>query len=473
VSSDTELTDAIDNACIETTIDLGPFTFTPPFVPNTSIFHLRGEPGTLFQGSLFFQQPAAGTSVESVEIRPFVGTFGLEVSGGQLVVDDVLIDGKGQDRRGIYLRNDAFLDASNVTIFDLATVGQQGAALWVDDAALVTQGLHIDSVDSNTLEVVFVQSGSDWWSNGDTIEGSTGGAFLTAWVRNSGADLRDLVFVDNDGSLTLETDAPGETISLRRVVYAFNRGMEVRCSFYPCANPPIFDIDNLLSVGNTGQASIYLNNAELDVSNATFVGNTRGLRLETNYRVTLTHLAFADQTVADIVLPAYWFPQTVGWNYLRTDDPGWSSTCADPGTCSDGPLDLLTYHPDLNPDLWLLYPRPGGTLYDRDPTSTDDDGSPRDIGYTGGPFGDSAAFYADSDSDGLPDGWEYHWLKVAGQPTNLATLDQGPVNNDSDDWFDDEEFLQGTNPFDGDTDGDGVDDVSDQCPLDPTTAGPC
>jgi hypothetical protein len=63
-------------------------------------------------------------------------------------------------------------------------------------------------------------------------------------------------------------------------------------------------------------------------------------------------------------------------------------------------------------------------------------------------------FNSDTDGDGMPDGWELKWVP------SLNPLSPTDYNNDSDsDGLTAlEEYLQGTNPRNDDTDGDGLDD---------------
>jgi hypothetical protein len=80
----------------------------------------------------------------------------------------------------------------------------------------------------------------------------------------------------------------------------------------------------------------------------------------------------------------------------------------------------------------------------------------------GGPGGDWAWYQnVDTPVDGLPDGWERQWFGT--------TTRDGNGDFDSDGWLDSEEFVDGTDPTEADTDRDGVIDASDTAPLDPLT----
>lgn len=67
----------------------------------------------------------------------------------------------------------------------------------------------------------------------------------------------------------------------------------------------------------------------------------------------------------------------------------------------------------------------------------------------------------DWDNDGMPNGWE--------EQHNLDPLDpyDASANGDDDDWTNLEEYLNGTDPLDSDSDNDGVVDSDDPEPLNP------
>lgn len=68
---------------------------------------------------------------------------------------------------------------------------------------------------------------------------------------------------------------------------------------------------------------------------------------------------------------------------------------------------------------------------------------------------------ADSDGDGLPDGWE---VSNGLSPTNGGDANGDP---DGDGLTNSQEYARGTNPNNADTDGDGKPDNSDPYPNDP------
>ncbi|MGB2156690.1 MAG: Midasin, partial [Candidatus Poseidoniaceae archaeon] len=68
---------------------------------------------------------------------------------------------------------------------------------------------------------------------------------------------------------------------------------------------------------------------------------------------------------------------------------------------------------------------------------------------------------ADSDGDGLPDGWE---VANGLNPTNGG---DGNADSDNDGLTNAQEYQMGTNPNNADTDGDGKADNVDSFPTDP------
>lgn len=115
--------------------------------------------------------------------------------------------------------------------------------------------------------------------------------------------------------------------------------------------------------------------------------------------------------------------------------------------------DLLWIHPSALPDDAILLPWPGSPLWDsgsQQESLLDLDGSREDVGWTGGP----EARDFDLDSDGLPDPYE-RW----------AGISEPGDDEDEDGWDNAEEFAQGTDPLNWDTDGDRLMDSVDPLPL--------
>jgi len=125
---------------------------------------------------------------------------------------------------------------------------------------------------------------------------------------------------------------------------------------------------------------------------------------------------------------------------------------------------LMTFSLNLDPAQWDLHLRPDSSLIDAGTADCmDDDGSICDIGYHGGVGGD-VSYYADSDADGLFDGWESaHGLSVS--------EDDAANDPDGDGLSNADEQANGCDPQSADTDGDGRTDSMELKegfdPLDP------
>ena len=68
---------------------------------------------------------------------------------------------------------------------------------------------------------------------------------------------------------------------------------------------------------------------------------------------------------------------------------------------------------------------------------------------------------ADTDNDGLPDGWEVNYGL---NPNSASDANADP---DGDGLTNSQEYAAGTNPNNADTDGDGTNDAQDAFPNDP------
>jgi len=118
---------------------------------------------------------------------------------------------------------------------------------------------------------------------------------------------------------------------------------------------------------------------------------------------------------------------------------------------------------DVPVSEWDLHPLPHSDLIDvgSDPKALDPDGSPPDVGAYGGPTAADDANWPltrDSDSDGMLDSYELHYgLNPWSDDAGLDPDADGATSGDEADAF--------TDPHEADTDGDGVDDPSDDRPL--------
>ena len=72
---------------------------------------------------------------------------------------------------------------------------------------------------------------------------------------------------------------------------------------------------------------------------------------------------------------------------------------------------------------------------------------------------------ADTDNDGLPDGWEHAY------GLNPLSASDANADPDGDGLTNSQEYAAGTNPYSSDTDGDGILDGQDSFPNDPNNGG--
>jgi hypothetical protein len=130
-----------------------------------------------------------------------------------------------------------------------------------------------------------------------------------------------------------------------------------------------------------------------------------------------------------------------------TDWQGLPSLVGVDGVTGDS-AGFIAYSANALPELVDLHLQPTSTLVDAgDPATQDNDGTRADLGRFGGLFGDAASWSADSDGDGLPNGWE---ARYGPQDPNAD------VNGDGLSSL--LELAAGTDPTVADTDGDGMSD---------------
>ena len=120
--------------------------------------------------------------------------------------------------------------------------------------------------------------------------------------------------------------------------------------------------------------------------------------------------------------------------------------------------EFVTWDPSLDWSVWDLHLTPVSPGVDGgDPTFLDPDGTTSDVGFYAGPAA-VPWYYDDLDGDTLPDGWEDLWGGDL-DPTDDSDVDGVEALD---------EYLSGTSPTVGDTDGDGASDRVDGWPLDLT-----
>jgi len=467
VSTDTELQNAVSGACVETWITLAPGTYQPPAFTSQAIVHLDGSGGATINGPLYIDGMPYGTSLESLTISPAASSFGLDINNSDIIVDNVVIDGAGVNNRSGIKAGDSVLELRNVALQGLSGAGSP-SALDLVDTTLITENMQVLNNDANNPNERLIHlENSFWLSSQDTFEDNTS-ELDAIYLQGTSIDATDFRFLKtNRGLLWDRTNASQfarfERMEIRELT---DQGFAFLCG-NQCATAADVTILNLLAVANAPSSTLNIIDNRLTLENATFLGNQVPVRLNTPFQATVAYSAFEFSGATDIDQPQP--AQIIGWRHNVFDHPAWPGPCV---SCLTDDPQFITFHETLDLDQWLLAPVEGGNLWDRDNTSLDDDSSPRDIGYTGGPIGVTAAFYGTSE-DTIPDGWERHWLAVMGYADDLSILDPG-LDSDTDGWFDQEEYDRGLNPLSVDTDNDGEGDFTDDCPLDiMRTTFPC
>ena len=168
-------------------------------------------------------------------------------------------------------------------------------------------------------------------------------------------------------------------------------------------------VENLSIVGNSANAGLYVQSADVVVTNTTIADNELGVRINvSNSTVDFDHCNVWGNTVD------FWgtFPDPTGTNGNISVDPQHLDT-----TSAD-PLD------------WDLHLSPSSPLIDAgSPALLDPDGSPSDIGAWGGPDAD----LWDLDGDGYPSWWQpgpYDYATYPAQGWDCDDLDPDVIPGD-------------------------------------------
>jgi hypothetical protein len=210
------------------------------------------------------------------------------------------------------------------------------------------------------------------------------------------------------------------------------------------------EVYNTVIAGNTGDLAggIFANStAVLYLHNSDIVGNT-GYGLFCNggapiVTVVNVGVAYNSNAVNGGCSSASIQYGNVYGNTGGVVPSGTGNVAVDPG--------YVSYGDGLDPEDWDLHLHPSSALIDAgSPSLSDPDGTRSDIGAYGGPEAD-ADYYADADADGLYDGWE----EAYGLD---PTVDDALDDTDGDGLDNVSELDAGTWPDVADTDGDGAED---------------
>ncbi|MCB9697402.1 MAG: putative metal-binding motif-containing protein [Alphaproteobacteria bacterium] len=197
-------------------------------------------------------------------------------------------------------------------------------------------------------------------------------------------------------------------------------------------NSGTVDIDGLIVAGSgsDGIAAVTGLQPVISIQHASIVGNARGIVVDL---MTLDDSIVVDSTGLDLTGS---YTSSSGVMYV---------TGAGPARIGGVP-GFVTWSPPLDPLQWDFHL---GAASDAIGAGTGGD----DLGR----YRADDSWYCDSDTDGLPDGWE---LQHHGD-----LLSGGADDDDNDGSSNTQELARGTDPSDPDTDGDGQLDGSDLTPL--------
>jgi hypothetical protein len=195
----------------------------------------------------------------------------------------------------------------------------------------------------------------------------------------------------------------------------------------------------------------------LALENVSIVGNLgTGLTVTPSWvrQVTLRNVVIAHNGQQGLYNASSIFTADVRYCDVYGNAASAYSGLSDPtGTYGNVAVDpaFVTFSENGDPRRWDLHLAPGSALVDvGDPSITDDDGSRSDMGAFGG-AGGTASYTADTDSDGMYDGWE---------TSNGLTVgtDDSALDPDGDGLTNREEQDAGSDPHDDNSDHDLVTD---------------
>ena len=336
---------------------------------------------------------------------------GAYVSVGTLNLFEVVVAGNeaSEDGGGIAVVDDGFVVGSQVVVRD-NTAGERGGGLSSNTSNMDFEGLRVvDNVAAREGGGAWLRCRAhDCFFNNVLLQGNEAGQGGALWYRGS--------------------DTAGSNGRFENVVIADNQA-----------------IDNV----------VYLEQGFLNVVNALFVSNVGSAVLGKNPDIGPGD----DDLRGDLYVlnPAFW--QNAGDAFADTaDEPGqvvWTNPV------------VTSWIDDGNADNDLFAPRAGSPLLEAGFYEwTDRDGSRSDIGVMGDmrfAIADTS-WLADSDGDGMSDGWEMLWDLD-------PNLGDGALDPDLDGLDNAAEWAHGSDPTNADTDGDGVNDGDEvTAGGDPTSA---
>ncbi len=269
-----------------------------------------------------------------------------------------------------------------------------------------------------------------------------------------------------------------------------NTGVALPALEFLDVDAELADVDAGLVSGTTFRydtstpPAVLLNNSTITMLGdvvAGWQGAGDAIELDPNSSLQLNDSVFLDTarpfqanaaiTASNVLFEKTNFPNASEGCFFSDADP-----CEDQASWEARNSHWLTYHPDLDPAVWLLYPKMDFTTT---PATSDSDlliGDP----IIGAPVGLTAAGTTyqsgwllpfseyGSSLDEVPQSWVHFMSVYAGLPDPLS-MEPPPwtTTDDGDGLSPAEEYAMGTWPILADTDGDGTPDDADNDPIVP------
>ena len=385
---------------------------------------------------------------DGIGIRPGTYNESVVVEGKELTLvglgdgpTDVLIDPYGLGA-GIDFTRGGSDNRARLTLAMLSIVGGQHP--------LGGGGVHANDIDRLVLQDVVLSENVGLVSGGSVYVDADAATFERvhfghSWAPNGGGlyaldtrtTLSDCVFDDNTAEFGGAVATQAGTTLLRRISFHENTATTGACAHTVGGS---IRLENSVSIGSKGTSAFANLLGTVDLVNSAFL------------YPEVTHLFDGDSGWSAL------YSFLVGVDDSQTDTEAFA-TLADALEVADSLF--LRVSADGARDNELLAPyvsslaQDGGLV-----TRHDVDGTPSDIGLTGGsPLGRDCRI-RDGDLDGLDDIWE---IDAGTDPTRADTGD----DTDSDGLNASAEYIAGTDPNNPDSDYDGLSDSVDMAPLNP------